>query len=57
MSQNPVNGIIKSIGSISIMDGGKVKIFDRAYSLKKLQRIGQGRRQDDVLEWINQDLD
>ena len=39
------------------MDGGKVKIFDRTYSLKKLQRIGQGKIEDDVLEWINQDLD
>ena len=39
------------------MDGGKVKIFDRVYSLKKLQRIGQGKIEDDVLEWINQDLD
>ena len=39
------------------MDGGEVKIFDRVYSLKKLQRIGQGKIEDDVLEWINQDLD
>ena len=39
------------------MDGGKVKIFDRTYSLKKLQKIGQGKIEDDVLEWINQDLD
>ena len=39
------------------MDGGKVKIFDRTYSLKKLQMIGQGKIEDDVLEWINQDLD
>ena len=39
------------------MDGGKVKIFDRTYSLKKLQRIGQGKIEDDVLEWINQDVD
>lgn len=39
------------------MDGGKVKIFDRTYSLKKLQKIGQGKIEDDVLEWIDQDLD
>ena len=39
------------------MDGGKVKIFDRTYSLKKLQKIGQGKIEDDVLEWINQDVD
>ena len=39
------------------MDGGKVKIFDRTYSLKKLQRIGQSKIEDDVLEWINQDVD
>ena len=39
------------------MDGGEVKIFDRTYSLKKLQKIGQGKIEDDVLEWINQDLD
>ena len=39
------------------MDGGKVKIFDRIYSLKKLQKIGQGKIEDDVLEWIYQDLD
>ena len=39
------------------MDGGKVKIFDRVYSLKKLQKIGQGKIEDDVLEWIDQDLD
>ena len=39
------------------MDGGKVKIFDRTYSLKKLQRIGQGKIEDDVREWINQDVD
>ena len=36
---------------------GKVKIFDRTYSLKKLQKIGQGKIEDDVLEWINQDVD
>ena len=39
------------------MDGGKVKIFDRTYSLKKLQKIGQGKIEDDLLEWIDQDLD
>lgn len=39
------------------MDGGEVKIFDRTYSLKKLQKIGQGKIEDDVLEWIDQDLD
>lgn len=39
------------------MDGGKVNIFDRTYSLKKLQKIGQGKIEDDVLEWIDQDLD
>ena len=39
------------------MDGGKVKIFDKTYSLKKLQKIGQGKIEDDVLEWINQDVD
>lgn len=38
------------------MDGGKVKIFDRTYSLKELQKIGQGKIEDDMLKWINQDL-
>ena len=39
------------------MDGGKVKIFENTYSLKKLQKIGQGKIDDDVLEWIKEDLD
>ena len=39
------------------MDGGKVKIFEKTYSLKKLQKIGQGKIDDDVLEWIGEDLD
>ena len=39
------------------MDGGKVKIFDRTYSLKKLQKIEQGKIEDNVLEWINQNED
>ena len=40
-----------------MMDEGKVKIFDRIYSLKKLQKIKQGNVEDDVLKWIKQDVD
>ena len=38
-------------------DGGKVKIFGKLYSLKDLQMIGQEKVEDDLLEWVNQDLD
>ena len=38
-------------------DGGRVKIFGKVYSLKDLQMIGQEKVEDDLLEWINQDLD
>lgn len=39
------------------IDGGRVKIFGKVYSLKDLQMIGQEKVEDDLLEWVNQDLD
>ena len=34
-----------------------VKIFGKVYTLKDLQMIGQGKVEDDLLEWLYQDLD
>ena len=39
------------------MNGGEVTIFDRTYTLKRLQQIGQGKEEDDVLEFIKEELD
>ena len=39
------------------MNGGEVTIFDRTYTLKTLQEIGQGKKEDDVLEFIKEELD
>ena len=35
----------------------KVKIFGKLYTLKDLQMIGQGKVDDDILEWQFQELD
>lgn len=34
-----------------------VKIFGKVYTLKDLQMIGQGKKEDDILKWEYQDLD
>ena len=39
------------------MNGGKVEIFGKEYTLKRLQQIGQGKEEDDVLEFIKEELD
>lgn len=39
------------------MNGGEVTIFDRTYTLKRLQQIGQGKEEDDILEFIKEELD
>lgn len=39
------------------MDGGKVEIFGKEYTLKRLQQIGQGKKEDDILEFIKEELD
>ena len=39
------------------MDGGKVEIFGKEYTLKRLQQIGQGKEEDDILEFIMEFLD
>ena len=39
------------------MNGGEVEIFGKKYSLKTLQEMGQGKKEDDVLEFIKEELD
>lgn len=34
-----------------------VRIFGKRYNLLKLQQIGQGKEDDEILEFINQDID
>ena len=34
-----------------------IKIWGKCYNLRELQKIGQGKIEDDLLEWIDQYLD
>lgn len=34
-----------------------IKIWGKCYNLRELQKIGQGKIEDDLLEWLHQDLD
>lgn len=34
-----------------------IKIWGKCYNLQELQKIGQGKIEDDLLEWVKEDLD
>lgn len=34
-----------------------IKIWGKCYNLQELQKIGQGKIDDDLLEWVGQNLD
>ena len=34
-----------------------VKIWGKCYNLRELQKIGRGDVEDDLLEWVKEDLD